>query len=84
MSKIDILEHKLVPNHELMTEDEIENELGNADFEIENLPKIKIDDPVVEYMRSNGHNVKEGNILRITRDNSPTAGTFVTYRIVEE
>ncbi|MCF0225723.1 MAG: DNA-directed RNA polymerase subunit H [Methanobrevibacter sp.] len=83
MSKIDILEHKLVPNHELMTDSEIEEELGDADFEIENLPKIKIDDPVVEDMQSRDINVKEGNILRITRD-SQTAGTFVTYRIVEE
>ena len=66
-----------------MTDSEIEEELGDADFEIENLPKIKIDDPVVEDMQSRDINVKEGNILRITRD-SQTAGTFVTYRIVEE
>lgn len=78
MSKIDILEHKLVPKHEIMSDSEIEEELGNADFEIVNLPKIKIDDPVIKNI-----DAKADDILRITRE-SQTAGTFITYRIVEE
>lgn len=78
MSKIDILEHKLVPKHEIMSDSEIEEELGNADFEIDNLPKIKIDDPVIKNI-----DAKADDILRITRE-SQTAGTFITYRIVEE
>lgn len=78
MSKIDILEHKLVPKHEIMSDSEIEEELGNADFEIDNLPKIRIDDPVIKSI-----DAKADDILRITRE-SQTAGTFVTYRIVEE
>ncbi|MDO5848243.1 MAG: DNA-directed RNA polymerase subunit H [Methanobrevibacter sp.] len=77
MSKIDILEHKLVPNHEIMSDSEIEEELGNADFEIKSLPKIKKDDPVVKTIGA-----VAGDILRITRG-SQTAGTFVTYRMVE-
>ena len=75
--KIDILEHMLVPKHEIMSDSEIEDELSNADFVKENLPKIKIDDPVVKHI-----DAKPGDVLRITRD-SPTAGDFVTYRIVE-
>lgn len=75
--KIDILEHMLVPKHEIMSDSEIEDELGNADFVKEDLPKIKIDDPVVKHI-----DAKPGDVLRITRD-SPTAGDFVTYRIVE-
>lgn len=78
MSKIDILEHKLVPKHEIMSDSEIDEELGNADFEIDNLPKIKTDDPVVKTIGA-----KAKDILRITRG-SQTAGTFVTYRIVED
>ncbi|WP_178647828.1 DNA-directed RNA polymerase subunit H [uncultured Methanobrevibacter sp.] len=78
MSKIDILEHKLVPKHEIMSDSEIEEELGNADFEIDNLPKIKIDDPVIKNIGA-----EADDILRITRE-SQTAGTFITYRIVEE
>jgi len=78
LSKIDILEHKLVPKHEIMSDSEIEEELGNADFEIDNLPKIKIDDPVIKNIGA-----EADDILRITRE-SQTAGTFITYRIVEE
>lgn len=75
--KINILEHKLVPNHEIMSDSEIEEELSGTDYDIENLPKIKLDDPVVKAI-----DAKAGDILRITRD-SQTAGHFVTYRIVE-
>lgn len=75
--KIDILEHKLVPKHEIMTESEIDDELSDCDFNIENLPKIKPGDPVVKQI-----NAKVGDILRITRV-SETAGNFVTYRKVE-
>ena len=78
MSKIDILEHKLVPKHEIMSDSEIEEELFNADFQIDNLPKIKIDDPVIKNIGA-----EADDILRITRE-SQTAGTFITYRIVEE
>ncbi|MCC9260822.1 DNA-directed RNA polymerase subunit H [Methanobrevibacter woesei] len=75
--KIDILEHMLVPKHEIMSDSEIEDELSDADFVKENLPKIKIEDPVVKHI-----DAKVGDVLRITRD-SPTAGEFITYRIVD-
>lgn len=67
----------LVPKHEIMSDSEIEDELSDADFVKENLPKIKIDDPVVKHI-----DAKVGDVLRITRD-SPTAGEFITYRIVD-
>ena len=66
---INIQEHMLVPKHEIMTD--------SADYDIENLPRIKVDDPVVKDI-----DAKENDILRITRE-SDTAGTFVTYRIVK-
>lgn len=75
--KFDIQEHKLVPKHEIMSDSEIEEEIDTTDFDIENLPKIMTTDPVVKSIGA-----KAGDILRITRD-SQTAGTFVTYRIVE-
>ncbi len=75
--KIDILEHKLVPKHEIMSESEIDDELADCDFDIENLPKIKTVDPVVKQIGA-----QAGDILRITRE-SETAGAFVTYRMVE-
>ena len=74
---INIQEHMLVPKHEIMTDSEIEDLKNSADYDIENLPRIKVDDPVVKAI-----GVKEHDILRITRE-SDTAGTFVTYRIVK-
>ena len=76
MSK-DILIHELVPSHAILSESEIEKVFKDLDFEIEQLPKIKINDPVVKAI-----NAKQGDILEITRE-SPTAGTFITYRLVE-
>ncbi len=76
--KINIQDHKLVPKHEIMTEEEISDVFSETDYESIDLPKIKSDDPVVKAI-----DAKPGNILRITRE-SQTAGEFITYRIVEE
>ncbi|WP_458403340.1 DNA-directed RNA polymerase subunit H [Methanobrevibacter sp.] len=75
--KIDIQNHKLVPKHEIMTEEEISQEFGDVDYDFRDLPKIRANDPVVEAIGA-----ESGNVLRITRE-SQTAGVFVTYRIVE-
>ena len=75
--KIDIQNHKLVPKHEIMTEEEISEEFSDVDYDFKDLPKIKANDPVVEAIGA-----EPGNVLRITRD-SQTAGVFITYRIVE-
>jgi DNA-directed RNA polymerase subunit H len=75
--KIDIQNHKLVPKHEIMTEEEVSEEFSDVDYDFKDLPKIKSGDPVVEAIGA-----EPGNVLRITRE-SQTAGVFVTYRIVE-
>jgi DNA-directed RNA polymerase subunit H len=73
----DILIHELVPSHAILSESEIEKVFKDLDFEIEQQKKKKISDPVVKAI-----NAKQGDILEITRE-SPTAGTFITYRLVE-
>ena len=75
--KIDIQDHMLVPEHEIMTEEEISEEFSDVDYDFKDLPKIKVNDPVAKSIGA-----EPGNILRITRE-SQTAGVFVTYRIVE-
>ncbi|MDO5859753.1 DNA-directed RNA polymerase subunit H [Methanobrevibacter sp.] len=75
--KIDIQDHKLVPTHEIMTEEEIAEEFGDVEYDFKDLPKIRSDDPVVKAIEA-----KAGDVLRITRE-SQTAGVFITYRIVE-
>lgn len=75
--KFDILQHSNVPKHEILSDSEIEEIFAEVEYEIKQLPKIKSDDPVVKAI-----DAKEGDILRITRE-SQTAGTFITYRLVE-
>ena len=76
--KIDIQDHMLVPTHEIMTEDEIADELSDVEYDFKDLPKIKLQDPVVKAIGA-----EVGDVLRITRE-SQTAGVFITYRIVED
>ena len=80
--KVDIQQHDLVPKHEVISESEKELLQKNSDFDVNNLPKIKINDPVVKEL-SNNCEISAGDVLRITR-NSKTAGEFVSYRIVIE
>jgi DNA-directed RNA polymerase subunit H len=75
--KKDILEHELVPIHVILSESDKEKVFKDLDFEQGQLPKIKSDDPVVKAI-----DAKKGDVLEIIR-RSPTAGTFVTYRLVE-
>jgi DNA-directed RNA polymerase subunit H len=80
--KIDIQQHDLVPKHEVISESEKELLQKNSDFDINNLPKIKINDPVVKELTKSS-SVSIGDVLKITR-NSKTAGEFISYRIVIE
>ncbi len=75
--KFDILQHSNVPKHEILSDSEISNIFKDVEYEIKQLPKIKSDDPVVKAIGA-----KRGDILKITRE-SQTAGTFITYRLVE-
>ena len=80
--KIDIQQHDLVPKHEVISESEKELLQKNSDFDINNLPKIKINDPVVKELTKSS-SVSIGDVLKITR-NSKTAGEFISYRIIIE
>ncbi|NIM47078.1 MAG: DNA-directed RNA polymerase subunit H [Candidatus Aenigmarchaeota archaeon] len=74
--EFDILKHELVPEHVVLSEDEINELLEKYKIKPRNLPKILTTDPVVKAL-----NAKEGNILKIIRM-SKTAGISVYYRIV--
>lgn len=80
--KIDIQNHNLVPKHEVISESEKELLQENSDFNINNLPKIKITDSVVKEL-SKENDISVGDVLRITRK-SKTAGEFISYRIIIE
>lgn len=74
--KKDILKHKLVPDHSILSKTEANKVVKQLKIHQEQLPKIKVDDPVVKEIGA-----KSGDILKITRK-SHTAGKFITYRLV--
>lgn len=76
--KKDILKHELVPDHTILSKSEVKKLIKELNIHLEQLPKIKIDDPVVKAIEA-----KPGDVLKIIRKSS-TAGTFFTYRLVLE
>ncbi|MHC1570314.1 MAG: DNA-directed RNA polymerase subunit H [Methermicoccaceae archaeon] len=78
MTYINVLEHEMVPKHELLDESEVKAVLQKYAIKKEEMPKIRVDDPAAQAVGA-----QVGDVLRITRK-SPTAGTFVSYRLVVE
>ncbi len=70
------LEHKMVPKHEILYEDEVNKILSEYTIEKEQLPKIRISDPAAIAIKA-----KVGDVIRIIRQ-SPTAGKSFFYRYV--
>lgn len=75
---MDVREHRLVPKHEILDEDEVEELLEKFEIEKTNLPKIQKNDSALKQM-----DIEPGDVIRITRE-SPTAGETTYYRLVIE
>jgi len=73
-----VLEHELVPKHEILSEEEKKELLKKYNITEKQLPKILASDPVVKAIGA-----KPGDVIRIIR-NSPVAGRSIYYRIVVE
>jgi len=76
--KFNVLEHVLVPDHILLSEEEAAEVLSKYNISKGQLPKIKTTDVVVKQIGA-----KPGDVLKIIR-NSLTAGKAVAYRLVIE
>lgn len=76
--QLDILRHKLVPSHIIISENEKKELFEKLKITPDQLPKILNTDPT-----SISIGAKPGQIVKIIRK-SPTAGEAVAYRLVVE
>ena len=73
---INLIDYVLVPKHEVLSKEEVENFYKEFNCKKRNMPKILYSEPVARY-----YNVKPGDIMRILRP-SYTSGYSPAYRLV--
>ena len=76
MTTFNVLEHMMVPAHDIMEEEGISSLLSTYHITREQLPKVYHDDPSVKAIKA-----KPGDVIRIVRE-SHTAGRAESYRLV--
>ena len=76
LPSFDIFTHELVPKHEILSNEEVEELLKKYRIKPYQIPRIKASDPPAKMIGA-----KPGDIIRIIRK-SPTAGRSVAYRYV--
>jgi len=74
--KFNILEHELVPKHEVLPPEEAARILKELGVTPQQLPWLRVTDPVARAIGA-----KPGDIVRIYRK-SPTSGETIAYRYV--
>ena len=77
--KIDVLLHKFVPQHLLLTKEESQELLEKYHIELTDLPQIFEKDPVAIAIGA-----KEGDIIRIVRDSHTTVRNIDYFRYVKK
>jgi DNA-directed RNA polymerase subunit H len=80
-SNLNVLEHELVPEHYLISEEEAEKVFAEMKITKDQLPKIRRSDACIKLLERIYGPINEGRIIKIIRQ-SPTAESFVVYRLV--
>jgi DNA-directed RNA polymerase subunit H len=80
-SDLHVLEHDLVPEHSLLSEQEAEKVLAKLRITKDQLPKIRRDDACIRLMERIEGPIIPGRIIQIRRK-SDTAEESILYRLV--
>ncbi|HJJ29882.1 MAG TPA: DNA-directed RNA polymerase subunit H [Methanocorpusculum sp.] len=76
MTRLNVLLHEVVPDHQIMSDEDVKALLATFDITEDQLPKIYHDDSAVKACGA-----KPGNVITIVRK-SQTAGEATSYRLV--
>jgi DNA-directed RNA polymerase subunit H len=77
-----VLSHKMVPVHELLSDEEADKVLKRLKITRDQLPKIKDTDAAIKMLeKAMNRSIPEKSIVRIVRD-SQTAEVAEIYRLV--
>lgn len=74
--QLNVLKHEMVPEHSIMSDEEVQALFSRYEISAEHLPKIYHDDPAVLAT-----NAKITDVIKIVRK-SRTAGRAESYRLV--
>lgn len=76
MKDVTLLDHEMVPKHEILSKEEEKLILKKYNASKAQFPKIYHSDPIIKEIGA-----EVGQIIKITR-NSKTAGKSIAYRVV--
>ena len=81
MEDFNVMEHKLVPSHYLLSEKETQELFKKYNLTLDILPKILKNDPAIKILERIHDDIPVGSVVKIVRE-SITAGETVNYRLV--
>jgi DNA-directed RNA polymerase subunit H len=76
-----VLEHELVPEQYLLSEEEAGEVLSRMKLSRDQLPKIRHSDACIKILENIYGPISEGRVIKVVRK-SLTAEQFVAYRLV--